>query len=149
MPASSGQRSRRQSASGRADYLNPGMRVSDTERSEVADRLSKHYGDGRLDQAEFDRRLDQAMKATTRADLDGLFADLPGGAPSGRYEPAETEGPARPPRRRPHIGLIIVAIVAAVIIGPGVGHFFYFPWLLIAVLAFIWLRHIDTRRRRY
>jgi hypothetical protein len=147
MSASSGQGARRQNAAGRAEYVNPQMRVSDAERTEVVDRLSTHYSDGRLDQAEFDRRLDQAMKATTQADLDGLFADLPGGAPSGRYEPAKTEGPARPPRRRHHIGFIILAIVAAVIIGHGPGHFFYFPWLLIAVLAFIWLRHIDTRRR--
>ena len=31
------------------------LRVSDAERAEVADRLSKHYADGRLDQAEFSR----------------------------------------------------------------------------------------------
>jgi hypothetical protein len=147
MSATSGQRARRQYAAGRAEHVNPQMRVSDAERTEVVDRLSKHYSDGRLDQAEFDRRLDQAMKATTRADLDGLFADLPGGEPSGWYGSAETERPVRLPRRRHHIGLIILVIVAAVIIGHGVVHFFYFPWLLIAVLAFIWLRHIDNRRR--
>jgi hypothetical protein len=147
MSATSGQRAKRQYAAGRAEHVNPLMRVSDAERTEVVDRLSKHYSDGRLDQAEFDRRLDQAMKATTRADLDGLFTDLPGGEPSGRYGPAETEGPVRPLRRRHPIGLIILAVVAAIIIGPGFLHFFYVPWLLIAVLAFIWLRHIDTRRR--
>src|ERR1700733_15523156 len=53
------------------------LRISDAERSEVADLLSKHYGDGRLDQAEFNERLDLAMKAKTYKDLSGLFADLP------------------------------------------------------------------------
>ena len=45
------------------------LRISDAERAEVADLLSKHYGDGRLDQAEFNERLDQAMKAKTYSDL--------------------------------------------------------------------------------
>ena len=39
------------------------MRVSDAERNEVAEQLSKHYADGRLDAAEFKERLDQAMSA--------------------------------------------------------------------------------------
>ena len=63
--------------SSRASYADPNMRISDAERTEVADRLSLHYGDGRLDQEEFDRRLHQAMSAVTQADLNGLFADLP------------------------------------------------------------------------
>ena len=45
------------------------MRVSDAERSDVADRLAQHYGDGRLDQAELDERLSRAMSAKTQADL--------------------------------------------------------------------------------
>ena len=39
--------------------------------------LSRHFADGRLDQAEFKARLDRAMGAVTRGDLDGLFDDLP------------------------------------------------------------------------
>jgi hypothetical protein len=33
------------------------MRVSDAERAEVAGELSKHFGEGRLDEAELDERL--------------------------------------------------------------------------------------------
>jgi hypothetical protein len=51
--------------------------VSDAERQAVADRLSEHFGDGRLDQVEFDERVSQAMNAKTRGDLRGLFDDLP------------------------------------------------------------------------
>jgi hypothetical protein len=61
----------------RAGWPDPGIRVSDADRAEIADRLALHFGDGRLDQAEFDQRLDQAMQAKTRADLIGLLADLP------------------------------------------------------------------------
>ena len=44
---------------------------------DVAERLSHHFADGRLDQAEFSARLDRATGAKTRRDLDGLFDDLP------------------------------------------------------------------------
>ncbi len=146
MSPTSGQRARRPYGPGRADYVNPGLRVSDAERTEVADRLSANYSDGRLDQAEFDRRLDLAMKATTRADLDALFADLPGGAPSGPDQP-QPIGPGRPPRRRYGLGFIIAVIAIVAILSHGLAHFFVVPWLLIAVLAFIWLRRVDARRR--
>lgn len=55
------------------DYL----RVSDAERREVGELLSRHYLDGRLDADELDERLGQAMRAKTRADLSGLLVDLP------------------------------------------------------------------------
>src|SRR5437868_2080184 len=59
------------------------MRVSDAERQAVTDRLAEHFAAGRLDQAEFDDRAGRAMSAKTRADLSGLFADLPeAGAPA-------------------------------------------------------------------
>ena len=56
---------------------NPNMRVSDAERNEIGEQLSKHFSDGRLDSAEFQERLDRAMSAKTRADLSGLLVDLP------------------------------------------------------------------------
>ena len=43
----------------------------------MTDRVAEHFSEGRLDQAEFDERVGQAMGAKTRADLSGLFADLP------------------------------------------------------------------------
>ena len=68
----------------RGPYSDQHLRVSDAERQAVTDRLAEHFGDGRLDQAEFDERVDRAMNAKTRADLAGLFDDLPEtGAPAG------------------------------------------------------------------
>ena len=83
------------------------LRVSDAERQAVADRLAEHFADGRLDQAEFDDRVGRAMNAKTRADLSGLFSDLP-----------ETGAPAVPdgPRRRrghPVLLLVLLVIVAS------------------------------------
>ena len=75
------------------------LRVSDAERNAVADRLAQHYGDGRLDQAELDERLGRAMSAKTRADLDGLLADLPDAGPPPK--PAGGRGPRTAPRCRP------------------------------------------------
>jgi hypothetical protein len=64
------------------------MRVSDADRAEVADRLARHFGEGRLDQAEFDQRVSRAMAAKTVGDFQGLFDDLPdlGNPPDDRQE---------------------------------------------------------------
>jgi uncharacterized membrane protein YcjF (UPF0283 family) len=91
-----------------------GLRISDAERADVADLLSKHYGDGRLDQAEFNQRLDQAMKAKTYADLDGIFADLP------RTDDEAAEAPKATARRR-HEHPFTRALVLAVVIVIGVA----------------------------
>jgi hypothetical protein len=139
------------------------MRISDAERAEVADRLSKHYGDGRLDQAEFSRRLDQAMHAVTQADLNGLFDDLPETGPGGAGpEPSEPQpagaasaatGAPRwacsPRSRRDLRGAISFAlfIIIAAVIGRAVSHLFL-PWILIVVVIYLWFRYEGGRRRR-
>jgi Domain of unknown function (DUF1707) len=53
------------------------IRASDAERSEVAEILSKHYTEGRLDKSELDERVERAMNAKTRAELSALLTDLP------------------------------------------------------------------------
>ncbi len=83
------------------------LRVSDAEREAATGQLAEHFAAGRLDQAEFDDRVGRAMSARTRADLNGLFADLsetgspgfpelprgsgstPGGGPRGPGSPIE------------------------------------------------------------
>lgn len=122
----------------RTSVINPGMRISDADRAEVADHLSRQYSEGRLDQAEFNDRLDRAMKAKTQSDLTWLLTDLPG------VEPARS--PARPPQRRPYfrvLGLILAVVVVFFawqqLVRP------YLPWLLVALLAYLWLRHGPRR----
>jgi Domain of unknown function (DUF1707) len=126
----------------RGGYAHRDLRVSDAERAEVADRLSKHYSDGRLDQAEFDERVDQAMRAKTQSDLSGLFDDLPDPEepePSGRQRPARVaqRRDGRPHRRHPVL-FFVLAVVAFLALSHALVEL-YIPWLLIGLLAVLWL----------
>jgi Flp pilus assembly protein TadB len=121
------------------------MRVSDADRQQVADRLAEHYGEGRLDKAEFDERLGRAMNAKTRADLSGLLDDLPqNGAPAA----ADPVPSRRRPQRGRHHGLIVVALV--VILALALAHVVVWmtvPWLWLAFIAVVALA--VTRRRSH
>ncbi len=155
-PGSAGSGYRRHFRYGTAD-----LRASDAERADVADRLSRHYQDGRLDQAEFNERLDRAMNAKTRADFNGLFADLPDlpdpadqAGQSGKNGQS-TRPPLRPGRiqqrqaRRNSASYLVFLVfvgVVTVVVAHSLMHS-VFPWVLIAVLAFLWLRKEHMRRR--
>ena len=107
------------------------MRVSDAERQAVADRLAEHFSSGRLDQAEFDERVGRAMSAKTRADLTGLFDDLPEtGAP------AATDQASLPRRRRRHPVLLVALIVFVVIAASHVVWPLLWIGALVAIVLF-------------
>ncbi|MBO2454720.1 DUF1707 domain-containing protein [Actinomadura barringtoniae] len=53
------------------------VRASDTDRDIAIETLRDALAEGALDTAEHDRRLQQAMTATTMGDLAALTADLP------------------------------------------------------------------------
>jgi hypothetical protein len=55
----------------------PNLRASDADREATADRLRQHHIDGRLDQDEFQARLDRCFAAKTVGELAGLTRDLP------------------------------------------------------------------------
>lgn len=153
-------------ARGSAGPANPQMRISDADRAEVADRLSKHYSDGRLDQAEFNERLDRAMNAKTQADLNGLFADLPATDEpdkAAKAAKAVRQPDQRPRNRRPVqrvLGLILITVVAIfaarALMWPFFGLFGFaghvlfvpVPWILIAIAAFVCWRYATRHRRR-
>lgn len=118
----------------------PQLRVSDAERASVADRLSKHYGEGRLDQAEFDERLDRAMKAKTHGDLSGLLADLPEDQPPGR--------PARQQHRSvARVLFLALLILVAAAVGDALAHSL-FLWLVVVAAVLLWLRFGPRRGHR-
>jgi hypothetical protein len=127
-------------AGGRPTIPDPDLRASEMERTEVANKLCRHFGDGRLDEAELNERLGLAMAAKTRRDLAPLLADLPS---LGAVESAPT---AKPPRRPIPLALIVlVAIVVAWSIhlafwAPHV------PWWLIGILVIMVWRHGGRRR---
>lgn len=64
--------------------------ASDVEREQVAARLGRAVGEGRLTLTEFSDRVGQAHAARTRADLEPLTADLPATAPAPSGGPAKT-----------------------------------------------------------
>jgi hypothetical protein len=69
-----------------------GLRVGDSEREAVAAELREHYAQGRLTMEDFQRRLDAALTARTRGDLDKLISDLPHAMPAGTPLPAPAHG---------------------------------------------------------
>jgi len=68
------------------------LRVGDAEREAVAAELREHYAQGRLTMDDFSRRLDAALAARTRGDLDALIRDLPHVKPSDTPLPASGSG---------------------------------------------------------
>jgi len=121
------------------------MRISDTERTEAADLLSKHYGDGRLDEAEFNQRLDQAMRAKTYADLSGLFDDLP------RTETEAAEAPRVPAPRHRHrhpagLFLMVALVIAGAVVAGHALAWFATAWIWLALIGAV-LFIAESRRR--
>jgi Flp pilus assembly protein TadB len=112
------------------------LRASDAERNEVADKLSRHFAEGRLDQAEFKVRLDKAMGATTRGDLDGLFDDLPRLA---------TEPPPPAPRHRRLVPFVIIVALVATAAGTSVSAV-HVPWLAFVLIGLLLWRAAGHHR---
>jgi len=140
----------------RIRYADQNIRVSDAERSAVADQLGAHYADGRLDQAEFDERISQTMAAKTRGDLAGLFDDLPDLGPAGAPGTAGQGGPGGsavpyPRRRRGGVFRPLILLAIVIVLASTSWHamntlsFFAIPWFPIAVIALIAV--IAARRR--
>ncbi|MGH3204730.1 MAG: DUF1707 SHOCT-like domain-containing protein [Streptosporangiaceae bacterium] len=127
----------------RLGYTDQHIRVSDAERTETADRLGAHFAEGRLDQAEFDERVAQAMNAKTRGDLSGLFDDLPEPGPAGTTE-TSAHGPHRPAHpARPALSLVLLVVVITAVgtAGEAASREGWLPgvktWLTIGVITAI------------
>lgn len=114
-----------------AQRADSGVRVGDTERDAAAAELSDHFALGRLDRDEFSSRLDTALGARTRADLERVFADLPRGRP--RRTPARRSGLAVPPMAAVIAVLLVAASVAAIASG--------FPPFFLFALLWVWRGH--------
>lgn len=120
------------------------LRVSDSERAQVAEALSRHFGEGRLDHEELNERLQAAMSAKTRADLTPLLADLPPEV----AEPSPPKGRPRLPRpglSAPLAALLLVAIVllaSASVAGHVVSVIF------LAAVVLLVLRRLGRHRAR-
>ncbi len=109
------------------------VRIGDAERDHAAAALGEHFSAGRLDQEEFDARVNAALAASTEADLAALFTDLPK-----EPEPARPQHAAGQPWPVRYAALLYVlvplALVAAVAaVSHGIPPFFLVP-------LFWWIR---------
>ena len=76
------------------------LRISDADRHQVAEVLRQAAGDGRIDLAELDERLEATYAAKTYGELVPITVDLPVHGPSGaRHPPGPHAGPGRPAAR--------------------------------------------------
>lgn len=100
------------------------LRASDAERDTAVRALTKHYADGRLERAEFDERVGQALSARTRRELDALFTDLPEPSPAAALarqedaQAAESAAAGRRPglRRGPAAGFPVMLLVPILLV---------------------------------
>jgi hypothetical protein len=65
-------------ADGQGQQAAPALRASDADRERVTELLGEHAAAGRLTVEELGERVDSALAAVTRPELDALLADLPG-----------------------------------------------------------------------
>ena len=107
------------------------VRVSDAERDDVVEQLSRHTADGRLSLDEFEERVEQALASTTRRDLDVTLRGLPASPPAGRRR-IDASAPLRIATRLALVALAVVALGA---------------WVLWIVVAFAWC-HLNGRAHR-
>lgn len=118
-------------SAGRRAY-DPTMRIGDAERNDVADALSRHFADGRLDETELRERLDRATSAKTGGDLAGLLHDLPDLPATAPVVPRE--------RRHGGLWMLLGAVVLLLSVPwqyvpwPWIPRV---PWLVVGVLALV------------
>jgi hypothetical protein len=111
------------------------LRVGDKERDAVSVILRRAHVEGRLDDDEFQLRIERCLTSKTYADLDGLIADFP-------REGADADPTRQRRARRPWpvpFVFLPLAVIAAVAIG---GHV---AWLAIPLLFFFVVRPLAWR----
>jgi hypothetical protein len=113
----------RHASDDRSSTTRADLRVSDADRHSVIEELRQHTGDGRLTLDEFEERVDEVLRARTRADLDTAMRELP------HLQPQTAP---RLPGSRLHFrpGVIAACLVVALVIA---GHW----WVLIPVGFFV------------
>jgi hypothetical protein len=114
------------------------LRVGDAERQQAVSALGEHFAAGRLDQDEYDTRVQAAYASRTRVDLQGLFGDLPEPAPF-RPLPAAgwREGRVARDRRRPRPVLagvpVFPVLIVLAVVASALLRFPVFP-----IVLFLW-----------
>ncbi|HTX13004.1 MAG TPA: DUF1707 domain-containing protein [Solirubrobacteraceae bacterium] len=125
----------------------PNLRASDADREATADRLRQHHTDGRLDQDEFQERLDKCFAAKTVGELAELTRDLPGD-PAQRSSGRSGFRLLGCLRMIPIVPIILAIIAIHLIVGAVSGLWILIPLLFLARFMFFrrGFRHWSGRR---
>lgn len=93
----------------------PSLLASHAERERAVDVLRAGYGEGRLEHAEFEKRVARAYGARTVGELALLVADLPQGpVPVGRAVPGTFLPPPAPVTNGKAVGAMVCGVLTVV-----------------------------------
>lgn len=101
------------------------LRASDADRDQIAERLRKAAGEGRLLAEELEERLEAAFGARTYGELDAVVADLPGATVRRRER-------ARTPALNP------MSIIALLILAPVIMSVLLAAAVIVAMVFSAW-----------
>lgn len=105
------------------------LRISDADRERTAERLSAAVGDGRLDLATYDERLQHVYRAATGSELDEIVADLRPAPAVAR--PHTKGGQARAWRIWLAVSVLQIAIWAITSLASGHPLYFWPVWPIV------------------
>jgi hypothetical protein len=110
----------------------PNLRASDADREATADQLREHHTAGRIDQEEFQERLDRCYAAKTVGELAELTRDLP--ADRARHRPGgrTSFGPLGCLHMIPIVPIILAIVAIHLIVGVVSGLWILIPLFVLA-----------------
>ena len=115
---------------------NPNLRASDADREAMADRLRKHHTEGRLDQDEFQERLETCFGAKTVGELAELTRDLPADRARQRTGGRSSFGLLGCLRMIPIVPIILAIVAIHLIFGLVGGLWILIPLFFLARFMF-------------
>ena len=121
---------------------NPDLRAADADREQIAARLRDSHGEGRLDLAEFQQRLERCYDAKTVGELEELVIDLPD---QGDQDQRPSLGWFAP--RRLRLASSAPILIALIVISAAIGHHLF--WLWIPLVFLVWRMSWWHRRRSW
>ncbi len=127
---------------------NPHLRASDADRDATADRLRQHHTDGRLDQDEFQERLDGCFAAKTVGELAELTRDLPADTARHRAGGRTGFGLLGWLRMIPIVPIILAIVAIHLIFGVVGGLWILIPLFFLARFTFFRRGFRGWSRRR-
>jgi hypothetical protein len=126
----------------------PDLRASDADRETTADRLRQHHIEGRLDQDEFQARLDRCFAAKTVGELAELTRDLPTGPARRGSGNRSNLGPFSYLRMVPIVPIILAIVAIHLVVAALTGLWILIPLFFLARLTMFRCGPRDWRGRR-